>query len=1048
MSTNESGDNKESSISIKKMAGVDFQRWQNFPVANQVQLIDNNNLNSYRIITISNNSNPLNFSTDGSNNFFLNGELLINESGFKMKPAGSGDNFCVDDLIDNCLATNVRGETNANSFENNSSVSSSTVCADSAAKVKTIPITDLTSTNGVIDSEMMTTVGILPTIDNTKISTAAKTITIQPQIKTENPDCSSTEDRTTTIIPDKTDTKIKIDVDTNFDNKSASPSYSKSLSSDDNQSSLKEEKNVLGFEFSSDPYQFLENLSSLLDSKGGLKEYSDSFVQILKLCSTMPCQCILINVIKSTESSIIKKLLQRGAWQQLHTWLRDACTQINKPLMLELLQLFKLLPVNTKLLRSNNCAKDIKQLIKNSDERVTRLARVVVDEWMKVVKGPSAESTSSSSGDKLKKKLIALTTPSSSDSTNDDRSKTSDNNITAEKKSNILDRNKINNSTVSKAQNLSKNASSSSNGSGASSSSKASCDSLGKKERPKTVKVKPQNFRMTGLEDLKGSNANGSNNNSTAKSVKNGSNSSSSSSSPANKCTASAVRSSSKDANSNKSKVVQAPKPISPEIFEKSLFMDALQASSTPAQQKRKRRLTPDATKSSSTTTTSISSSSLSAITTASNTATATAPSSSLYSLTSSTTTTVTAALQNDDLTPQAKRPRLSPDVTTEQRQQSSSSSPPPHTSTTTSTSASSSSSSSSLGTKLKKSVTWASETDLCSFHYFEFDADERCNVNNLKKSLLSPASSSSSSVSNSGFQDHWKHELEMERELLFGKNHHSKNKPSEMIDWFCPPLIEFLEPSSMVPGSESEEKLTQARRETLVLQIIYFNRDRIPDSPSEPDEPQLPGDQSQSACKIIPLDDIGEGEEPMDESEPQPADTKQPQDPTNKLILPEAITNLLDSYMNSTNNMNCQSNSPVLNVNNPVSHYDPNVMNQSNHYNQYAGQSNLINNMPAYPMGFNMNGNVPNMERKSYDPGFMYNHEANSSHWPRFDCNPPNFPNQRPPPHQQFDDSRRRFQNREDGRGRGGNKSDDYGDETKLTRKIRKKIRFGHPIA
>ena len=92
------------------------------------------------------------------------------------------------------------------------------------------------------------------------------------------------------------------------------------------------------------------------------------FLLFLFILFTQSTHTHIHSIKKTCTSNFTTRLLLMGGFDELHGWLKEARSQINKPLMLELLQLFKQLPVSTKLLRTNSCAKDIKQLIKNNDE--------------------------------------------------------------------------------------------------------------------------------------------------------------------------------------------------------------------------------------------------------------------------------------------------------------------------------------------------------------------------------------------------------------------------------------------------------------------------------------------------------------------------------------------------------------------------------------------------------------------------------------------------------------------------------------------------------
>lgn len=61
------------------------------------------------------------------------------------------------------------------------------------------------------------------------------------------------------------------------------------------------------------------------------------------------------------------RVLDNGGWTVLHNWLLDSKASDSRSFLIELLKLYKRLPVTVELLRQNSCAKDIKQLSKCPD---------------------------------------------------------------------------------------------------------------------------------------------------------------------------------------------------------------------------------------------------------------------------------------------------------------------------------------------------------------------------------------------------------------------------------------------------------------------------------------------------------------------------------------------------------------------------------------------------------------------------------------------------------------------------------------------------------
>lgn len=132
-----------------------------------------------------------------------------------------------------------------------------------------------------------------------------------------------------------------------------------------------------------------------------------------------------------------------------------------------------------------------------------------------------------------------------------------------------------------------------------------------------------------------------------------------------------------------------------------------------------------------------------------------------------------------------------------------------------------------------KKSISWKNDSDLVEIRYFELDETERVNVTKT-------------------FGDMAKMEMSSEREAIqLSRKLGGEDLMEPQIIWRVPFVIELDEPLA-VPGSKSLEKDIQFAREKSVLQALYFDKRRIPDSPEEP----IPENHQKSDAVTIPLDD------------------------------------------------------------------------------------------------------------------------------------------------------------------------------------------------
>lgn len=132
-----------------------------------------------------------------------------------------------------------------------------------------------------------------------------------------------------------------------------------------------------------------------------------------------------------------------------------------------------------------------------------------------------------------------------------------------------------------------------------------------------------------------------------------------------------------------------------------------------------------------------------------------------------------------------------------------------------------------------KKTISWKNENDLVEIRYFELDETERVNVTKA-------------------FNDMAKMDISNEREALqLCRKVGGEDLMESQIRWRIPFEIELPEPL-VTPGARSLEKDIQFAREKSVLQALYFDRRKIPDSPEEP----IPENHQMSDPVIITLED------------------------------------------------------------------------------------------------------------------------------------------------------------------------------------------------
>ncbi|XP_053607272.1 serine/threonine-protein phosphatase 1 regulatory subunit 10-like isoform X2 [Plodia interpunctella] len=107
-----------------------------------------------------------------------------------------------------------------------------------------------------------------------------------------------------------------------------------------------------------------------------------------KFSKKLVSKCIYIQILKCTDTEILRLFMGSGGWLLVHMWLTESIVAKNWPLVRELLELLLLCPVDIERLKTNNCPKLVKELSKDGNHFAIRaLASKLVEQWLKTVKG-------------------------------------------------------------------------------------------------------------------------------------------------------------------------------------------------------------------------------------------------------------------------------------------------------------------------------------------------------------------------------------------------------------------------------------------------------------------------------------------------------------------------------------------------------------------------------------------------------------------------------------------------------------------------------------
>uniref|UniRef100_A0A3P8Z9N6 Serine/threonine-protein phosphatase 1 regulatory subunit 10 n=1 Tax=Esox lucius TaxID=8010 RepID=A0A3P8Z9N6_ESOLU len=155
-----------------------------------------------------------------------------------------------------------------------------------------------------------------------------------------------------------------------------------------------------------DPREVLKGVENLLGKDGELRslEGVPKVFSLMKASNKMVSRCMYLNILLQTKShDILNRFIRVGGYKLLNAWLTYSKTSTNTPLLQLILLTLQKLPLTVDHLKQNNTAKLVKQLSKSGEtEELRKLAAVLVDGWMAIIRSQSVSASSPS--DKKRKK--------------------------------------------------------------------------------------------------------------------------------------------------------------------------------------------------------------------------------------------------------------------------------------------------------------------------------------------------------------------------------------------------------------------------------------------------------------------------------------------------------------------------------------------------------------------------------------------------------------------------------------------------------------------
>ncbi|KAI5607764.1 serine/threonine-protein phosphatase 1 regulatory subunit 10 [Silurus asotus] len=151
-----------------------------------------------------------------------------------------------------------------------------------------------------------------------------------------------------------------------------------------------------------DPREVLKGVENLLGKDGELRslEGVPKVFSLMKASHKMVSRCMYLNILLQTKShDILNRFIRVGGYKLLNSWLTYAKTTTNTPMLQLILLTLQKLPLTVDHLKQNNTAKLVKHLSKSGEtEDLRKLALVLVDGWMAIIRSQSVASGASPNG--------------------------------------------------------------------------------------------------------------------------------------------------------------------------------------------------------------------------------------------------------------------------------------------------------------------------------------------------------------------------------------------------------------------------------------------------------------------------------------------------------------------------------------------------------------------------------------------------------------------------------------------------------------------------
>jgi len=167
-----------------------------------------------------------------------------------------------------------------------------------------------------------------------------------------------------------------------------------------------------------EPRVLLNALKPMLGVIGDIRTPQEVMrvVGMMKDAEKLMSRCVYLNILKATckqallsdeKRNTLDKFLMTGGWGILNKWLHEFTKSENFPVLLELIDVLRILPITVELLKQGNTGKLIKQMTKLDNADVKKNAGSLIRQWKDMIRGapdpkkPSKENDVAENGQEV-----------------------------------------------------------------------------------------------------------------------------------------------------------------------------------------------------------------------------------------------------------------------------------------------------------------------------------------------------------------------------------------------------------------------------------------------------------------------------------------------------------------------------------------------------------------------------------------------------------------------------------------------------------------------